>query len=197
MRKRVFVLLTLGLVGLILAGCGSNSSDNTGSKPSAAKTSSAHNNADVQFAQMMIAHHQQAIEMAKLAPSRASSDAVKTLATDIEGAQGPEIAKMTGWLKAWGKPVSDGMGGMDMGHDSMPGLMSDKDMTMLKGMRGKEFDKQFLTMMIAHHQGAITMARQEQKDGTAPDAIALAKSIASSQTAQITQMRKLVTGNAG
>lgn len=196
MRKRVFVLLAAGLVGLILAGCGSNSSNDTGNKPSARTTSSAHNNADVQFAQMMISHHQQAIEMAKLAPSRAGS-AVKTLAKNIEGAQGPEIARMTGWLKAWGKPVSNDMDGMDMGHDSMPGLMSVRDLTMLKGMQGKEFDKQFLTMMVAHHQGAITMARQEAKDGKNPDATALAKSIASSQTAQITQMRKLLTGNAG
>lgn len=194
MRRRFFVLLAAGLIGLV-AGCGSsNSSRDSGSHPSA--NTSAHNSVDVEFAQMMIPHHEQAIEMAALVATRAGSGAVKSLATDIDGAQGPEITTMTGWLKAWGQPTSH-MGGMHMGHGSMPGLMSNEDMSILKTLTGKAFDKQFLTMMVSHHRGAILMAQKEKKDGKNSEAVALAKRIATSQAAQITEMRKLLASNAG
>lgn len=198
MTKHITALCATGLLGLVLAGCGtSGSTDQTGStatSSSQAASSGAHNAADVQFSQLMIPHHRQAVTMAGLATTRAASPKVKALATAIDRAQGPEITKMTGWLKSWGESVPSGssMGGMDMGNASMPGMMSTKDMTDLKSLTGAAFDARFLTMMISHHQGAITMARQEQKTGKDTAATALAKSIAASQTAQITTMRNLL-----
>lgn len=155
------------------------------------------NDADVMFAQMMVEHHRQAIEMASLADTRAANSQVKALAVKIKQAQQPEIDTMTGWLSAWGKPapmpgMSAGMD-MDMSHESMPGAMTSADMTKLSQVKGAAFDKQFLTMMIAHHQGAVTMAKQEGAQGSNPDAKALAAKIVTDQQAEITQMQDLLS----
>ncbi|MEV0197144.1 DUF305 domain-containing protein [Nonomuraea sp. NPDC050691] len=146
------------------------------------------NDADVMFAQMMIPHHEQAVEMAELAETRASDPEIKELATKIKDAQAPEIKTMRGWLEEWGKPEPTGMGHMDHG---MPGMMSAEDMDKLKDAKGAAFDKQFVRMMIAHHEGAIHMAEIEQAQGQNPDAKELAKSIAASQQAEIEQMRTI------
>ena len=111
------------------------------------------------FAEGVIPHHQQAIEMAKLADKRADSTEVKNLTAGIQAAQDPEIIKMEGWLKDRNKPMVSGeMPGMDMGSGSMPGMMSAAKMKSLQTRARTEFDLMFLTMMIKHHEGAITMA---------------------------------------
>jgi len=88
------------------------------------------------------------------------------------------------------------MPGMDMGagQGAMPGMMSDADMAKLRAATGRDFDRQFCTMMIAHHQGAIQMAKQEQTAGVNPDAKALATRIATSQQAEIDTMNKILAG---
>lgn len=190
-------MIALALVAaLALAGCG-NARDNT--SRAGGSTTSSFNDADVTFAQSMIPHHQQAVVMAKMAESHASSPDVKSLAAKIEAAQGPEIATMTGWLKAWGKdvPSADGMGGMGgmdhgMGGDGMPGMMGESEMNDLDTATGSGFDRMFLTMMIEHHTGAIEMAKTEQADGQNKDAVALAKKIEADQTAEIAVMKDLL-----
>lgn len=192
--KRAIALVAVPALAFALAACG-DSDDKGGSKPSASPSMSmsmsaaqaSHNEQDVMFAQMMIPHHRQAVEMAGLAPSRAASAQVKALAAGIEKAQAPEIATMTGWLKDWGAPAA--MTGM---HHDMPGIMGEKDMTSLKGLKGAAFDKAFLRMMIEHHQGAVTMARAEGRSGQNADAKALAASIVRTQTAEIAKMRGLL-----
>ncbi|WP_433243927.1 DUF305 domain-containing protein [Actinomadura nitritigenes] len=190
--KRAIALVAVPALAFALAACG-DSDDKGGSKPSATPSMSAsaaqasHNEQDVMFAQMMIPHHRQAVEMAGLAPSRAASAQVKVLAAGIEKAQAPEIATMTGWLKDWGAPAA--MTGM---HHDMPGIMGEKDMTSLKGLKGAAFDKAFLRMMIEHHQGAVTMARAEGRSGQNADAKAMAASIVRTQTAEIAKMRGLL-----
>jgi uncharacterized protein (DUF305 family) len=191
-------------VVLVLAGCGSNSGGH-GSMPGMGNGASrrsgggpaAFNDADVAFAQMMIPHHRQAVDMATLADTRATDPQVKQLAAQIKAAQQPEIETMTGWLTRWGKPTTapSGMPGMDMGgagHGSVPGMMSDADMGRLTAASGKDFDRQFCTMMIAHHQGAIQMAKQEQTAGGNADANALAARIATGQQAEIDTMNKIL-----
>ncbi|MGI5325139.1 DUF305 domain-containing protein [Actinomadura nitritigenes] len=188
--KRAIALVAVPALAFALAACG-DSGDKGGSKPSASASATAaqasHNEQDVMFAQMMIPHHRQAVEMAGLAPSRAASAQVKTLAAGIEKAQAPEIATMTGWLEDWGAPAA--MSGM---HHDMPGIMGEKDMTSLKGLKGAAFDKAFLRMMIEHHRGAVTMARAENRSGRNADAKALAASIVRTQTAEIARMRGLL-----
>lgn len=186
------------------------SSNPASSMPSA--STGPHNEADVTFAQMMLVHHQGAIEMADLAPTRAAGGQVKDLAVKIKAAQTPEIAEMKGWLAAWMPAVgssemtmsSDKMGsmsGMNHGGSSssampgmMPGMMSPADMDKLKGAKGAAFDKMFLEMMIKHHQGAIEMAKTEKSSGQNTAALKLADSIIASQAAEITTMQNLLKG---
>lgn len=191
MRTKMIMIALLSAAGLVLSGCGGGNSTSTN------ETSAKFNDADVTFAQGMIPHHEQAIEMAKLADSHASSPEVKQLAQSIESAQGPEIETMTGWLKDWGKEApsggnSESMPGMDMSGDQMPGTMSDADMAKLEGASGADFDRMFLTMMIEHHNGAIEMATTEQTDGKNPDAVALAKKIITAQKAEIDKMQGMM-----
>ncbi|MEV0663167.1 DUF305 domain-containing protein [Actinomadura luteofluorescens] len=204
--KRAFALLTVPALAIALAACGND--DDGGStghsmpahsmpahsaSPGGAQAGP-HNGQDVMFAQMMIPHHRQAIEMAGLAATRASSARVKTLAADIKKAQAPEIQQLSAWLKGWGSPVpSPGMTGMGgMHHGGMDGMMSEKDMKELEAAKGAAFDKAFLEMMIEHHEGAVAMARTEESAGRFPPAKQLAGKIISSQTAEIAEMRSLL-----
>ena len=150
-------------------------------------SATSHNAEDGMFAAMMVEHHTQAIEMAKLAPTRARSPKVKELAAKIEVAQGPEIDKMSGWGDDWGTAVDT-----SKMHNRMDGMMSDGDMESLENSAGAAFDTMFLQMMIQHHTGAIKMANTELKAGKYGDALALATSIAVSQQGEITQMKALL-----
>jgi uncharacterized protein (DUF305 family) len=196
--KRAFSLIVVPVAALTLTACGGSDNKHAGhsmnghSGPSMSMSSAlataGHNAQDVMFAQMMIPHHQQAITMAEQAATKASSPEVKKLATQIENAQQPEIDKMTGWLKAWGESAPS-PGGM---HHRGDGMMSEQDMKKLGTLSGKAFDKAFLQMMIKHHEGAVAMARTEQAQGSNADAKALAGSIISSQSAEITTMHNLL-----
>ena len=186
MRKSLITAVVTASL-FTLAACGNE--DDTG-------TAGGHNEADVTFALDMIPHHQQAIEMADLAESRAESQEVKALATDIEAAQGPEIETLTGWLESWGEDVPDeGMSGMDhgdMSSDDMGGMMTEDEMADLESASGAEFDQMFLTMMIEHHEGAIEMAKTEQSEGEFPEAVDMAKEIETTQAEEIQTMQDLL-----
>jgi uncharacterized protein (DUF305 family) len=151
------------------------------------------NDADVVFAQGMIAHHEQAIEMADIAldPTIGASAEVQDLATRIKAAQDPEIEAMTGWLTAWGQPVQmDTSGGHDM--SSMEGVMTAEEMDALGAATGAEFDTMWLEMMIRHHEGAISMAETVKASGSNADVLALAEQIITTQQAEIEEMQALL-----
>lgn len=145
------------------------------------------NDADVMFLQMMYPHHAQAVEMAKLVPTRSQNQQVKDLATAIENAQAPEMQQMTTLLAGFGKPAPSAT----MSH-SMPGLMTPQQMTELTGLSGAAFDKMWLQMMVEHHQGAITMANDELKNGTNADAKKMAEAIVTAQQAEIATMNGML-----
>lgn len=198
-RTRAVLVALTATAALALTACGSgddgadtaHASHSAAAGATASATAGAHNAQDVSFAQSMIPHHQQALEMAGLAVDRASSAQVRDLAARIEKAQDPEIRTMTGWLKAWGEDVP--MAGMDhSGHAGMTGMMSDKDMTMLKQAKGTDFDTMFLTMMVQHHQGAVEMAGTEKAKGDYGPATTMADSIVTAQNAEIKEMNKLL-----
>lgn len=195
MKKRIALGVVLALAVAGIAGCSSDGSDmggmGQGSDSSASPAASADfNDADVTFVQGMIPHHQQAVEMAMLAETRAESAEVKDLAARIKGAQDPEIEQMQGYLKDWGQDEASGMGGdsMDMDH----GMMSDADMTKLEDASGAEFDQMFLTMMIEHHEGAVEQAETEIADGKSAESKKLAEAIITAQKAEITTMEGLL-----
>lgn len=182
MKKTSALLALLLAAVLTLAACGGGSDGKTAAV--------SHDKADVAFAQGMIPHHRQAVTMATLAEKRAASPQVKALARRIAGAQGPEITTMSRWLKAWGQTVPSGSMGAMSGR--MPGMMSDAQMGRLAASSGATFDQMFLTLMVAHHTGAVAMARTEQAGGQDPDAIALAKRIQAAQTREINTMKQLL-----
>lgn len=178
---------------LVLGACSSHSSH---SSPATIPVSAAFNASDVAFAQGMIPHHAQAIEMADMAVGRSTDPAVLDLARRIRTAQDPEIATMSGWLRTWGQPVPMDMthGDHDMGEmdPMMDGMMSQSEMDALSSSTGVAFDRSWIDMMIRHHEGALEMARQELAGGKFADARALAQSIISGQTAEIGEMRGLL-----
>ncbi|MFE2187646.1 DUF305 domain-containing protein [Streptomyces sp. NPDC059455] len=194
--------------GLLLAGCGGNDDmkdmDHTSAKESAtseataSSAAGAFNDADVGFAQRMIPHHEQALEMAGPADDRASNARIKSLAGRIEKAQDPEIVTLKSWLKGWGKPEkasSGGMPGMDhgaSGKGAMGGMMSEEDMRKLKAAKGPAFDRAFATMMIDHHEGAIDMAKDEKKNGRNAKAKKLADDVVKNQSTEVATLRTLL-----
>ncbi len=198
------VLAVVGALGL--AACGSDDVASPASQtaapqapasqaPAATTTSgAAFNDADVTFAQGMIPHHQQAIEMADIAlgPSIGASAQVRDLATRIKGGQDPEIQLMTGWLTAWAQPVQSNMG---TGHDmSMDGMMSAEEMDSLGTITGADFDKMWMEMMVRHHEGAIAMAQTAKAAGSNTEVLALADQVIAAQQSEITEMQKLLRG---
>jgi uncharacterized protein (DUF305 family) len=205
-RKPARRIAAVGVVAagaLLLSACGDNGDDMSGmdhgSMSSATATAEAgksaaaadFNDADVTFAQTMIPHHEQALEMAKLADGRASDPEIKELASQIEKAQDPEIKTLKGWLESWGKPTEmESMPGMD--HSGMDGMMSDEDMEALKAAKGTDFDKMFAEMMIEHHNGAIAMAKDEQKNGQNADAKKMADAIIEGQSAEVKQLQSIL-----
>lgn len=184
---------------LALAACGSNSDSSTGhdghSPQSPAVSVSAsqgqRNAADVAFAQGMIPHHRQAVEMAALASSRAGSAEVKKLAGDIRKAQDPEIKTLSQWLTSWDEKVPT-EGSMNHSPHGMDGMVSSEEMDRLENSSGEEFDAVFMEMMIKHHEGAVVMAKAEQEEGAYQPAKHMANTVVSSQTDEIKQMNKLL-----
>ena len=191
MRKRLIAAIIAATTALTLTACSNDDSSGSDSLPDNVTEF------DVTFAQEMIPHHEQATEMAALAQDRTTNPAILDIASRIEAAQDPEIETMTTWLKEWGVPEDSTNEHSEMNHgqgseSSMPGMMSEEDMSALKDATGTEFDQMFLEMMIEHHEGAIIMAKTEIDSGTHPNAIALAEQIEAAQTTEIAEMEALL-----
>jgi uncharacterized protein (DUF305 family) len=186
--KKSLVLLLLP-IAVLLSAC---SDSNTQSDPSTSESIASFNDADIMFAQMMIPHHEQAIEMSDMAldPTTLASEQVRDLALQIKSAQDPEIKQMQRWLTGWGKPLTP-KDGTD--HSSMmEGMLSSEEMSKLSSMKSPLFDKAWIQAMIAHHRGAVAMAEDIIADGSHPDVRKLAETIISSQQAEIDTLEKLL-----
>ncbi|MFC3493375.1 DUF305 domain-containing protein [Glycomyces rhizosphaerae] len=157
------------------------------SMESESATDAEFNDADVTFAQMMIPHHEQAVDMAELAQGQAADAEVIALADEIAAAQQPEIDQMTALLEEWGQPLEmEGHEGMSMG-----GMATEEQMTELGAAQGADFDKLFVELMIAHHEGAITMAEEHHAEGQNADAAAIATAVIDAQTAEIATLQEI------
>lgn len=196
-------------LGLVLGACSSDGDGSGGAGTSSDADSTVttgagdaipadadFNQADVDFAQGMIPHHAQAIEMADMAIGRAESPEVRDLAERIRAAQDPEIEQLEIWLEDWGQEVPDrhsSMGGDmgEMGDMSMDGMMSQEQMDAMAAAAGAEFDAMFLEMMVVHHEGALTMAVDEVDNGKFEPTIDMARSIIDGQSVEIEEMRQL------
>jgi len=151
------------------------------------------NHADLMFVQGMIPHHKQAITLADYAldPLMRASAAIINLASQIKAAQDPEIAYMTVLLKAWDQPMR-----MDM-KMKMDGMLTPAEMDAIKQLKGQDFDQAWVKGMIAHHQGAVMMAKVVIKNGINPDVSKLAKAIIDGQVAEIKTMQALLRPELG
>lgn len=180
--SRIRTVLCLGVVALLATACGGDSSSE----------GDGFNSADVMFAQMMIPHHEQAIELSDIAldPTVESGAEVQKLAQQIKQGQDPEIAVMTALLTEWGQSLV-----MDNSSDHsemMSGMLTLDDLTSLAELRGGEFDQAWMAAMIDHHEGAIEMADDVIADGSNPEALALAKAIITAQQSEIAEMETLL-----
>jgi len=187
----------LFIAGLLLLAACSGASQNMSDMSTdsigtnATSSESSFNDADVMFAQMMIPHHEQAIELADMAldPTLMAGEQVKTLASQIKSAQDPEIDLMTQWLTDWEKPLMD----MSEEHDmSMDGMLSVDEIAALGQLMGEEFDQAWATAMIAHHKGAIKMAETVKEDGKSTLVEDLASLIMQEQQSEITVLKTLL-----
>ena len=196
--RRVLSLVTATLAAAALvAACSSGESHSSMSDASkqTIPESANFNATDVGFAQGMIPHHAQAVEMADLALEKSTNADVLALAKQIKASQNPEIQTMSGWLQSWGQkvPSTDSMSGG--GHDmtDMGGMMTEADMEKLESSSGTAFDRLWMELMIQHHEGAVRMSEDELKDGKNPDVKALAQTIVTSQQAEISTMNSLLS----
>ncbi|MDH6531985.1 uncharacterized protein (DUF305 family) [Aurantimicrobium minutum] len=195
-KYRVAGITALAIAASVsLAGCtinmpGSTSDSNgmmDGGMMGNNQNSSGFSGSDIMFAQMMIPHHQQAVDMSTLAETHTTNPELLALAKQIKDAQAPEIEQMTGW-------INNANASMDMGHDmGMGGMLSDSDMAALAAANGPAFDKLYLEGMIGHHEGALDMA-QMVIDSNNAEAKTLGENIVKSQTAEIAQMKKMLAG---
>lgn len=200
-RRTLAAALILALAPA-LAACGEDDQDAAPAAERTAANGDIYNDADVTFASAMIPHHADALVMVDMTRGRDLTPEFAELTEDVRAAQAPEIEQMTDWLTAWGEDVpetsrdhvnSHDMGGMGDDPDGQMGMDAD-DLAMLDDAEGSAFETMWLEMMIDHHEGAIEMAQEEQADGLFPDALELAESIETSQTAEIDLMREMLGG---
>lgn len=190
--KTFATFVAAAATALFLSACTTPASDGHTDHEHGAESSAqaaGFNDADVAFATGMIPHHQQAVEMSAMVPTRSTNPELVKLAADISAAQGPEIETMKGFLVKWNKSADSGHEGHDMG--AMQGMVDGATMTRLESLKGADFDKLWLTSMIGHHEGAIDMADTELADGASADAKKLAEQIVTVQKAEIAQMKQM------
>jgi uncharacterized protein (DUF305 family) len=210
LRSRAPLAVAAALLVLALAGCDADTGDRSavgggpsvivpgapgeGNRTLSASEAAARradddtpNAADVSYARMMIQHHTQALEMTGLVPGRARSGDLKRLALRISAAQGPEIEAMRGWLKTHGETEAGDAG--EHRHTEMPGMATEAQLKKLRAARGADFDALFLTLMITHHEGAITMATDVKAQGNNLLIEEMADDVVAQQTSEITRMR--------
>lgn len=143
--------------------------------------------ADIMFLQMMIPHHQQAVDMSNLALTKSTDSELLSLAKNIRDGQADEIITMKAWLDGAHADI-------DMGHsmgDSMGGMLSDSELAALKAASGKSFDLLWLAGMTGHHDGALHMTSMI-RDASNADIKKFGEAIVTAQTAQITQMAAMI-----
>jgi uncharacterized protein (DUF305 family) len=190
-NNSVFKPVIAGLVALImvmaLAGCSKDGSMGMDHEGHSSEASGDLSGDDVMFLQMMIPHHQQAIDMSDLALTKSSDSELLALAKDIRDGQGAEIVKMKAWLDKAGEDLDPGH---SMGHD-MGGMLSDSELAALKAATGKSFDLLWLKGMTGHHDGAIDMATMIE-DADNDEIKSFGQAIVTSQSAQNKQMAAMI-----
>jgi uncharacterized protein (DUF305 family) len=196
------VAAVLVLVAAILTSCHHGASDAAAGSSAAHDASRAnsqaaiHDPADVAFARDMIPHHEQAVVLAAMVPDHTANPELRVMATHIGADQQAEIRTLNGLLAAWGEnTVPHGGPPPDHGGMVMAGMVDQSVIDRLQSLHDDAFDTLWVTSMIGHHQGAITMARQEIAHGESGDAVRTATLIITAQQREIATMTHLVSAS--
>ncbi|MEV4170281.1 DUF305 domain-containing protein [Nonomuraea sp. NPDC049709] len=153
-------------------------------RPAAATVAS-----DVRFAEGMIPHHRQALEMTSLVEARTTTETIRAFARQIAAAQTPEIKAMSAWLTELGRPIP-----AEHAHEQATGygMATQEELNALRAARGGAFDRLFLQLMIRHHEGAVKMAGEELAGGRDQRMRMMAKDVYSGQSIEIARMRQVL-----
>lgn len=151
---------------------------------------------DTGFLQDMVVHHGQGVEMAVWARNNTADPQVRQIAFDIESTQTAQTGRMEGWLTLWGQPLSPPsgqyMGWMGMPMAQMPGMASPDELARMRASTGRDLDIAFLQLMLRHHQGGLPMMQAAATDASTPAVRALARSMVTSQTAEVVVMEQML-----
>jgi uncharacterized protein (DUF305 family) len=190
-NNSAFKPVIAGFVALImvmaLAGCSKDGSMGMDHEGHSSEASGDLSSDDIMFLQMMIPHHQRAIDMSDLALTKSTDSELLALAKDIRDEQAAEIVKMKAWLDKAGADLDPGH---SMGHD-MGGMLSDSELAALEAATGKSFDLLWLKGMTGHHVGAIDMATMIE-DADNDEIKSFGQAIVTSQSAQNKQMAAMI-----
>ena len=193
--RRWIAALAAVLAALTASACGA---DPSGGGADRSRTTGEFNEADVRFTNEMLPHHAQALSMVDLSYGKRLRPEMTALVEDIRMAQGPEIEQLAALLRQWGKPVP-ATGRDHVGHHlggsgdhTMPGMASFQQLKELRRSNGRAFEQLFLTLMIEHHRGAITMAEEQLDAGQNTEALELARAIVTGQEQEIERMESML-----
>ena len=179
---------------LVLAGCGTDVTASAEATPvtAAVQADGRYNDTDVMYLQMMVAHHEQGLQMVELAEKNATRAAVRTLAEAVDVTQTDEVELMKSWLTGWSKPTTvDHAPSAHADHGGLPAT-GPEEIAALRKAKGSAFETTFLNLFVAHQHNAVEMAAMEQKGGANAEAKAFAERVRASRTDQIKQMLQLI-----
>jgi uncharacterized protein (DUF305 family) len=193
-HQRYGVALVALLAPMLLVACGQAEQSTTLPPPaSAAGGGGGYNDTDVMFLQMMLAHHDQGLQMVRLAEDRAEDTDVRLLAEAIDATQADEITLMKSWLTSWSRPTTvDHAPSAHADHGGLPAT-GPQEIAALRSSTGTAFEKDFLNLFVAHQHNAVEMANLERTSGSNPDATAFAERVRQSRTDQIQQMLTMLS----
>ena len=199
---RIAAVLIALFAALFLTACSSESGEHTEThttdEPVGTAQPPGFNADDHAFATNMIPHHEQAIELADMAPAHSTNADLIALAAKISAEQEPEIKALRVFLVQWDEnpddDASQGEQGEHADHGAMAGMVDEATMTKLQSLQGAEFDTLWLQSMIGHHQGAIEMAKAEVANGQNEDVKRMAQTMIDTQQAEIDQMNQMLKG---
>lgn len=181
---------------LLLGGCGTSAKEpaEVATAQAAVRAEGGHNDTDVMFLQMMVAHHGQGLEMVRLAGEHARRAEIRTLAKAIDVTQTDEVELMTGWLKQWQAPTTvDHAPSAHADHGGLPAT-GEVEIAALRKVRGAAFETAFLNLFVAHQHNAVEMAQLEIRQGGNAEAKAFAERVRASRADQIQQLLQLMNG---
>ncbi|GLY97834.1 DUF305 domain-containing protein [Actinoplanes sp. NBRC 103695] len=179
---------------LALTGCGTDKAAENTKVAAAVQAGDKYNDTDVMYLQMMVAHHEQGLEMVEIAEKSAKKPELLALAKAVDVTQADEVTLMKGWLEGWSKPTTvDHAPNAHADHGGLPAT-GPEEMRALRDATGGEFETTFINLFVAHQHNAVEMANMERTGGANTEAKALAERVRQSRTDQIRQLLTMLNG---